>query len=73
VAEKIGAGSSPDTAAASLFLSDEGRRLLEGIRRSRSGDKLTAYGYGEDVDLVCTAVNRYPVVPIFRNGEIKIH
>jgi 2-phosphosulfolactate phosphatase len=73
VAEKVGAGSRPDTAAAAVFLSEEGQRLLEGIRCSRSGEKLTAYGYGEDVDLVCTAVNRYPILPVYHNGEIKLH
>jgi 2-phosphosulfolactate phosphatase len=72
VAGQVSAGSSPDTAAAATFLGDEGRRLLEGIRRSRSGEKLTAYGEGEDVDLVCTAINRYPVLPVFRNGEIRL-
>ncbi len=72
-AGKIREGSDPDTASASIFLSDEGQQLLEGIRSSRSGEKLTAYGYGEDVDLVCTAVNRYPILPIYSNGEIKLH
>jgi 2-phosphosulfolactate phosphatase len=70
---KIQAGSDPDTASASVFLSGEGQELLEGIRCSRSGEKLTAYGYGEDVDLVCTAVNRYPLLPVYRDGEIKLH
>jgi 2-phosphosulfolactate phosphatase len=73
VAEGARAGADPDTAAASAFLSDEGQRLLESIRCSRSGQKLTAYGYGEDVDLVCTAVNRYPVLPVYRKGEIRLH
>jgi 2-phosphosulfolactate phosphatase len=73
VTEKVVAGSNAETAAASVFLTDEGQCLLEGIRRSRSGEKLTAYGYGEDVDLVCTAINRYPVLPIYRDGEIKLH
>jgi 2-phosphosulfolactate phosphatase len=73
VAEGARAGADPGTAAASTFLSDEGQRLLEGIRCSRSGQKLTAYGYGEDVDLVCTAVNRYPVLPVYRKGEIRLH
>jgi 2-phosphosulfolactate phosphatase len=72
IAEKVGAGSAPDEASAEIFLSDEGQRLLNGIRRSRSGEKLTAYGYGADVDLVCTAVNRYSVLPVYRNGEIRL-
>lgn len=72
VVDRVRAGADPDTASASAFLSDEGRRLLEGIRRSRSGERLAAYGYGGDVDLVCTAVSRYPVLPVFRNGEIKL-
>jgi 2-phosphosulfolactate phosphatase len=73
VTDRICEGADPDTASASAFLSDEGQRLLEGIRLSGSGKKLTAFGYGEDVDLVCTAINRYPVLPVFRNGEIKLH
>jgi 2-phosphosulfolactate phosphatase len=72
-AGEIRTGSDPATASASVFLSDEGQKLLDGIRRSRSGEKLTAYGYGDDVDLVCTAVNRYPILPVYRDGEIKIH
>jgi 2-phosphosulfolactate phosphatase len=70
---KVREGADPDTASASVFLSHQGQQLLEGIRSSRSGEKLTAYGYGEDVDLVCTAVNRYPVLPIYHDGEIKLH
>jgi 2-phosphosulfolactate phosphatase len=71
-AVKIREGYDPAAASASAFLSDEGQQLLEGIRCSRSGQKLTAYGYGEDVDLVCTAVNRYPLLPVYRDGEITI-
>jgi 2-phosphosulfolactate phosphatase len=73
IAGKILEGSGPDTASASIFLSGEGQQLLEGIRCSRSGEKLTAYGYGEDVDLVCTAGNRYQILPVYLDGEIKLH
>ena len=72
IAEKISAGIAPDTAATTTFFSDEGQQFLDGIRGSRSGEKLTAYGYGEDVDLVCTAINRYPVLPLYRDGEIRL-
>ncbi len=47
------------------------RELLEEIRRSPAGEKITRLGHGDDVDLVCTAVNRYPVVPVYRNGSIR--
>jgi 2-phosphosulfolactate phosphatase len=72
VADKILAGAGSDGASATVFLSDEGQMLLEGIRSSRSGEKLTAYGYGVDVNLVCTAINRYPVLPVYLNGEIRL-
>jgi|AGTN01.3.fsa_nt_gi Phosphosulfolactate phosphohydrolase and related enzymes len=72
VTEKVAAGSGPDVAAAETFLSKEGQRWLGGIRRSRSGEKLAAYGYGADVELVCTAVNRYPVLPVYSDGEIRL-
>ncbi|HUL61923.1 MAG TPA: 2-phosphosulfolactate phosphatase [Methanocella sp.] len=72
IAAGVAAGAAPDAAAASVFLGEGGQRLLDGIRRSRSGEKLTAYGYGADVDLVCTAVNRYPVLPVYHNGEITL-
>jgi 2-phosphosulfolactate phosphatase len=72
VADRILSGDSPDEASATVFLSEKGQRLLEGIRRSRSGEKLTAYGYGADVELVCTAIHRYPVLPAYQNGEIML-
>ncbi len=72
VTEKVAACSGPDVAAAEAFLSKEGQRWLEGIRRSRSGEKLAAYGYGADVELACTAINRYPVLPVYSDGEIKL-
>jgi 2-phosphosulfolactate phosphatase len=72
IALKIREGSDPDMASASAFLSDEGQQLLEGIRSSRSGEKLKAYGYGADVELVCTAINRYPILPIYRDGIIML-
>ncbi|HUL62703.1 MAG TPA: 2-phosphosulfolactate phosphatase [Methanocella sp.] len=72
VADDICAGADPDAAAASAFFSDRGQRLLEGIRASASGKKLASYGSGEDVDLACTAINRFPVLPIYRDGQIRL-
>ncbi|MGA9141605.1 MAG: 2-phosphosulfolactate phosphatase [Methanocella sp.] len=72
IAGRICTGSSTGEAVASTVSSDEGRKLLDGIRRSRSGEKLTAYGYGADVELVCSAINRFPVLPVYHNGEIRL-
>jgi 2-phosphosulfolactate phosphatase len=48
------------------------RELLEGIRHSPSGEKIARLGHGDDVDMICTAVNRFPIVPVYRNGSIKL-
>lgn len=72
IAEKICAGMSADEAVASTVSSGEGRKLLDGIGHSGSGEKLTAHGYGADVELVCTAINSNPVLPVYRNGEIRL-
>ncbi len=72
IAERIRAGAAMQEAVASTVSGPDGRKLLDGIRQSRSGEKLTAYGYGADVELVCTAINRFPVLPVYRNGEIRL-
>ncbi len=36
-----------------------------------SGKKLVSFGYEEDVRL-CASVDRYPVVPVFRQGRITV-
>jgi 2-phosphosulfolactate phosphatase len=46
--------------------------LLEGIRSSPNGEKITHLGHGDDVDMICTAVNRFPIVPFYRDGTIKL-
>ncbi len=48
------------------------RELLEGIRHSPNGEKIARLGHGDDVDMICTAVNRYPIVPVYRNGSIRL-
>ncbi len=48
------------------------QELLEGIRQSPAGEKIARLGHGDDVDLICTAVNRFPVVPIYKNGSIRV-
>ena len=72
VAGRIRAGTAMEEAVALTVSCDEGRKLLEGIRHSRSGEKLAAYGFAADVDLVCTRINRFPVLPVYRNGEIRL-
>lgn len=48
------------------------RELLEGIRHSPAGEKIARLGHGDDVDMICTYVNRFPIVPIYKNGSIKL-
>jgi 2-phosphosulfolactate phosphatase len=48
------------------------RELLDGIRHSPAGEKVARLGHGDDVDMICTAVNRFPIVPVYRNGSIKL-
>lgn len=72
IAGKIRAGQAVEEAVSSAVSDAEGKQLLDGIRRSGSGEKLARYGYGADVDLVCTALNKYPVLPVYRNGEIRL-
>jgi 2-phosphosulfolactate phosphatase len=48
------------------------RELLEGIRRSPAGEKVVRLDHGDDVDMICTAVNRFPIVPVYRNGSIRL-
>ena len=70
IAGKIKAGETADSAVRLARETREGRLLLDGIRTSASGRKLTAFGFGRDVDLICTAVNTYPIVPVYRDGAI---
>ncbi len=48
------------------------QELLEGIRSSPAGEKIARLGHEDDVDIVCTAVNRFPIVPVYINGTIKL-
>jgi len=72
IAGRIRTGAAVEEAVASTVSGDEGKKLLDGIRHSRSGEKLTAYGYAADVELACDAINRFPVLPVYRNGEIRL-
>jgi 2-phosphosulfolactate phosphatase len=51
--------------------SEQCQELLDGIRQSPAGEKVARLGHEDDVDMICTAVNRYPIVPVYRNGSIK--
>lgn len=44
--------------------------LLDGIRHSRAGGKVARLGYGKDVEMICTEVNKFPILPMYRNGAI---
>jgi 2-phosphosulfolactate phosphatase len=72
IAGKIGGGMATSAAVEAAIGSQEGTRLLDGIRHSRSGERLAAYGSPEDVEMICTQVNRYPVIPVYRNGAITL-
>jgi 2-phosphosulfolactate phosphatase len=48
------------------------QELLEGIRQSPAGEKIARLGHEDDVDMICTAVNRFPIVPVYRNGSIQV-
>jgi 2-phosphosulfolactate phosphatase len=49
----------------------ECQQLLDGIRHSFAGEKVAGLGYQEDVDMICTDINRFPIVPVYKNGSIK--
>jgi 2-phosphosulfolactate phosphatase len=46
-------------------------KMLEEIRRSETGEILSWRGHKDDIDFVCSAVNRFPIVPVYRNCDIK--
>jgi 2-phosphosulfolactate phosphatase len=45
--------------------------LLDGIRHSYAGEKVARLGYGKDVEMICTEVNRFPILPVFKDGAIR--
>ena len=69
---KINGGESVESAVRTAAESLEGKALLNGIRSSASGKKLTAYGSGRDVEMICTEINAYPLIPVYRNGAITL-
>lgn len=69
---KLNSGESVEGAVRMATESFEGKALLDGVRNSASGRKLATYGYARDVDLICTAINQYPVVPVYSNGAIRL-
>jgi 2-phosphosulfolactate phosphatase len=62
------------TYEAERYVRDDARcqELLDGIRRSPAGEKIALLGHEDDVDMVCTAINRFPIVPVYRNGSIAV-
>ncbi|WP_424358099.1 2-phosphosulfolactate phosphatase [Methanocella sp. MCL-LM] len=69
---KINGGERVEGAVQAATESLEGKALLEGIRGSASGRKLAAYGSSSDVEMICTQVNLYPLIPVYRNGAIRL-
>ncbi len=67
-------GSGRFTYEAERYVRDDVKcqELLEGIKHSPAGEKIARLGHRDDVDMVCTAVNRFPIVPGYRNGSIKL-
>ncbi len=47
--------------------------LLDGIRHSPAGEHVVELGYGKDVDMICRDINRFPIVPIYRDGVIRVN
>lgn len=66
------AGGSPEDAAKSAARTPEALALIDRIRHSRSGEKLSAYGASRDVELICSAINEYPVLPVYSKGVIAL-
>ncbi|HMK45224.1 MAG TPA: 2-phosphosulfolactate phosphatase [Methanocella sp.] len=65
-------GVGVESAVHAVSRSAEGIMLLEGIRNSSSGKKLVSFGFGRDIDLICTAINEYMVLPVYRSGSIRL-
>ena len=51
----------------------QSQELLEGIRHSPAGERVAQLGYQEDVDMICRDINRFPIVPIYRDGVIRVN
>ena len=51
----------------------ECQHLLDCIRHTPAGEKVARLGYQNDIDMICRDVNRFPIVPIYKNGSIKVH
>ncbi|MDH5771488.1 MAG: hypothetical protein OEZ25_09415, partial [Candidatus Bathyarchaeota archaeon] len=40
------------------------------LRDFGPSEYLLGLGYGDDVELICNGFNRFPILPVFRNGKI---
>ncbi|MDI6897137.1 2-phosphosulfolactate phosphatase [Methanocella conradii] len=67
-------GSGWFTYEAERYVQDNAQcqELLDGIRDSPAGERIARLGHEDDVEMVCTAINRFPIVPVYRNGSIAI-
>lgn len=50
----------------------ECQHLLDCIRHTPAGEKVAGLGYQADVDMICRDVNRFPIVPVYRDGRITL-
>ncbi|HTY91146.1 MAG TPA: 2-phosphosulfolactate phosphatase [Methanocella sp.] len=50
----------------------ECQALLERIRGSQAGQRVIGLGYEYDVDMICRDINRFPIVPVYRDGRITV-
>jgi 2-phosphosulfolactate phosphatase len=47
--------------------------LIDGIMDSPAGEKVIRLGYEKDVEMICRDINRFPIVPIYNDGAIRIN
>lgn len=72
IANRIREGVATERAVNSVVSDIDGSAMLDDIRHSASGKKLAASGYSEDVEMICSQINRFPVIPRYHNGEITL-
>ncbi|MCD1294803.1 2-phosphosulfolactate phosphatase [Methanocella sp. CWC-04] len=70
--KKMEQGYSVDDALSLSSHEEDFISLLDSIRHSGSGKKVSHLGYADDVDMICTSVNKFPIIPVYRNGAIRL-
>lgn len=69
--KKLNSGYTIDEAVYSSYHEHEYISLLNAIYRSKSADRIRSIGYGEDIRMIITSINEYPIIPTYRDGVIK--